>query len=105
MKKDLATAIGTALISAVVAYFLSNLLIVPMVVPIEEQKIKQIDSNFSLDIATPSSEVFNYRSLNPTVEVYVGDCKELNEYGECIDEETLQSLNDVVEGGSNQGTQ
>ena len=105
MKKDLATAIGTALISAVVAYFLSNLLIVPMVAPIEEQKIKQIDSNFSLGIATPSSEVFNYRSLNPTVEVYVGDCKELNEYGECIDEETLQSLNDVVEGGSNQGTQ
>ncbi|MBR2994659.1 hypothetical protein IKF32_01955 [Candidatus Saccharibacteria bacterium] len=104
MKKDLATAIGTALLGAIVAYFLSNLLLVPMVAPIEEQTIKKIDSNFSLDIATPSPEVFNYRSLNPTVEVYVGDCKELNEYGECIDEETLQSLENAVEG-SNQENQ
>ena len=85
IQKDLLTAIGTAIIGAVIAYFLCNSLLVPMIATVEEQKVKQIDSNFSLDIATPSPEVFNYRAINPTVEVYVGDCNEFNDYGECID--------------------
>ncbi len=86
MNKDLATSVGTAIIGAAIAYFLCNMLLIPMIAPEQEQTIKQIDSNFSLDVATPSPEVFNYRAINPTVEVYVGDCDDFNEYGECIDD-------------------
>ena len=92
MQKDLATAIGTALIGAVIAYFVCNLFLSP----IEDVTFKTIQSDVSIDIIEPSSEVFNYRALNPTVEVFVGDCTKYDERGECIDDETIQSLEEVI---------
>lgn len=87
MKKDLATAIGTALIGAIAAFFICNLFLGE----IEPVEFKSVDSSVSIDLLEPSPEVFNYRSLNPTVEVYVGDCQEFNEYGECIDDTAQES--------------
>ncbi len=87
MKKDLATAIGTALIGAIAAFFICNLFLGP----IEEVEFKTVDSSVSADLLTPSPEVFNYRSLNPTVEVYVGNCQDVNQYGECIDNNTQEN--------------
>ena len=100
MQKDLFTSIGTALLGAIIAFFVCNLFLSP----IEEVKFKTVDADVSVDISEPNPEVFNYRALNPTVEVYVGDCTKYDNYGECIDEETIQSLEDVVTDQENTPT-
>lgn len=86
MKKDLITAIGTAIIGMVLAFVITNFLVKPS----DPVTFKTIDSSVSADIDEPSPEVFNYLSLNPTVEVYVGDCTETNEYGECVGDNSTE---------------
>ena len=84
MKTDLASSIGIAIAGVLIAYFVCNLFIGP----IEDVNIKTVDSSLSTDIADPNPEVFNYRAINPTVEVYVGDdenCAQFDDNGECID--------------------
>ena len=87
MNKDLITAIGTAIIGVIIAYFVTNLLVKPS----DPITIKTVDSGISASIDDPDPEVFNYLSLNPTVEVYVGDCTETNEYGECVKNGTVEA--------------
>lgn len=98
MQKDLFTSIGTAILGAIIAFFVCNMFLSP----IEPVKFKTVETSVSADVATPSSEVFNYRALNPTVEVYVGDCQEYNELGECIDDETLQSAEGIINNQDSQ---
>ena len=84
MKTDRASSIGIAIAGVLIAYFVCNLFIGP----IEDVNIKTVDSSLSTDIADPNPEVFNYRAINPTVEVYVGDdenCTQFDDNGECID--------------------
>ena len=84
MKTDLATSIVAAIAGVLIAYFVCNI----FVGPIDDVEIKTVDSSFSTSIADPNPEVFNYRAINPTVEVYVGDsgdCTQFDDNGECID--------------------
>jgi len=69
MKTDLASSIGAAVAGILIAYFICNLFIGP----IEDVSFTTVDSSIGTDLDEPSPEVFNYRALNPTVEVYVGD--------------------------------
>lgn len=87
MNKDLITAIGTAIVGVVLAYFVTNMIVKPA----DPITVKTVDSNVSANIDEPSPEIFNYLSLNPTVEVYVGDCTETNEYGECVRNGTVEA--------------
>ena len=100
MKKDLATAIGTAVIGVILSYFICNLLIPP----IESVKYKTIDATVSTSLAEPNPEVFNYKSLNPTVEVFVGTCDEYGENGECIDASDEIIPNENIEGANTEDT-
>lgn len=72
MKTELATAIGTAIAGILIAFFVTNIFIGD----IEPVEVKTVDSNISTELAEPDQEVFNYKALNPTVEVYVGDDSE-----------------------------
>lgn len=92
MKTDLATSVGVAIIGVVLAYFLCNFLIPK----IESARIKTVDSNVSATLEDPDVEVFNYRSINPTVEVYVGQCKAFDENGTCIDGTIISENYDEV---------
>ena len=69
MKTDLASSIGAAIAGVLIAYFICNLFIGP----IQDFTIKTVDSSIGADLVDPDPEVFNYKALNPTVEVYVGD--------------------------------
>ena len=69
MKTDLASSIGAAIAGVLIAYFICNLFIGP----IDDFTIKTVDSSVDADLVEPNPEVFNYKALNPTVEVYVGD--------------------------------
>ena len=72
MKTDLATAVGVAVVGAVVAFLLCNLL----VGDIEDVKYKTIDGSVTTTLAEPDENVFNYKALNPTVDAYVGNEEE-----------------------------
>lgn len=74
MKSELATAIGSAIIGALIAFFVTNLFLGE----IEDVDVKTVNATVSTELAEPDPEVFNYRALNPTVEVYVGDEEEEN---------------------------
>lgn len=69
MKTDLASSIGAAIAGVLIAYFICNLFIGP----IEDFTVKTVDSSVGAELVEPDPEVFNYKALNPTVEVYVGD--------------------------------
>ena len=82
MKTDLTTSIAVAIVGILLSYFLCNLFIGP----IEDVSFTNVNSSsLNLNIIEPSNEVFNYKALNPTVEVYIGDCTETDAYGECVD--------------------
>lgn len=80
MKTDLATSIGMALFGAILAFVICNLLFGE----IEDVKFKTISGKVETSLSEPDENVFNYRALNPTVEVYVGDCDEFDIYGNCL---------------------
>ena len=80
MKTDLVSAIGAAIAGVFIAYFVTNLFIGP----IENVSFKTVKTVVSTEVDQPNPEVFNYEALNPTVEVYVGECDEYDAYGECI---------------------
>ena len=69
MKVDLVTSILAAIFGAVIAFVLCNLLIGE----IPDITYKTIEESVSTGLSEPDENVFNYRALNPTVEVYVGN--------------------------------
>ncbi len=83
MKTDLASSIGLAIVGVIVSYLICNILVNTWTT--DSYKVTTIETTVSSDIADPDPNIFNYRSLNPTVEVYVGNCKEFGADGQCID--------------------
>lgn len=68
MKTDLVTAIIAAIIGVVVAFVIWNIALPGM----DDVSFKVLNSGASYELAEPNEDVFNYRAVNPTVEVYVG---------------------------------
>ena len=91
MKKDLITSIAAAILGVLVAFFVCNLFLPSL----EDVSFKTLGSNPSYSLSDPNPEIFNFRAVNPTVEVYVGQCKEYNANGECI--ENVESLDEETE--------
>ena len=81
MKTDLVTSISAAVLGVIISFVVVNML-VPEIEPVSFKKIDV--SGMSYDLTEPDEEVFNSRALNPTVEVYVGDCTEYDIYGNCV---------------------
>ena len=99
MKNDSVTAFIVAIVGGVVGFLVCNLL----VGEVKEVKVKTLDSSFSVDIAEPDNELFNYRAVNPTVEVYVGnkDCQEYDANGQCLDYNSQNSSSEDNQGEDN----
>lgn len=84
MKKDLITAVIAAIVGTVVSYLVVNGLFLSAPKPVS---IKKLDQDIGSNLDEPNAEVFNYRAINPTVEVYI-DCSNYNAEGVCIDGST-----------------
>lgn len=89
MKFDLTTSIIVAVIGTVAAFFVTNMFLPA----IDSFSFKVLSATPSTTLTSPNSEIFNYRAINPTVEVYVGQCEEYNENGECINVVTGNDIN------------
>ena len=84
MKTDLATSIAFAIFGILVSFFVCNIFLTSP----KDVTFKTVEgNNLNTNLAMPTSEIFNTDSLNPTVEVYVGDCT-VDFYGNCIDEDS-----------------
>ena len=93
MKLDLFTSIGVAIVGVLIGFFVTNLI----VQPIGDFSFQSVDDSANGDVAKngynyanltePNPEVFNYDALNPTVEVYVGECEEYDDNGECVEDQ------------------
>ena len=98
MKNDLVTSIVVAIIGIVGAYLVCNI----FSGEIEPVSVKTVDSSMGVDVAQPNPEVFNYKAINPTVEVYIGnenECREYDPNGNCI----LRENQDSPDSNSGQG--
>ena len=100
MKQDLATSIFAAVVGALVAYFVCG-----MFLPSFDElsvSITELANEESFTLAEPDAEIFNFRSVNPTVEVWVGDCKNLGDNGTCNDEIVTDNINNGQNNNQNQ---
>lgn len=94
MKSELALAIFAAIAGVLISYFVCNIFIGE----IESFSFDTISSEVSTDLSEPSPDVFNYRALNPTVEIYIGSCNNYdNATGTCLDEVTTEDVEAIEE--------
>lgn len=103
MKTDLFFSVGLAIFGTVIAYFVCDLLINELF-KVENYTVKTIDSSISTDLVDPDPEVYNYKALDPTVEVYVGNCTEQNSYGECVEASSDEIIDIGVDTESTDNT-
>ncbi len=106
MKSHILSTIFVAIAGFLLAFLLTNLA-VPELQPYQFQVISKSETAAGngydyASLTQPNNEVFNYDALNPTVEVYVGDCKVTDEEGNCI-EEIVQPTEDEENGGEENG--
>lgn len=90
MKTDLLTSTIIAIVGAIIAFFICNYI----VGDIEGVSFKVVEGNISAEVASPNPEIFNDKALNPTVEVYVGNCTQYSDSGECLDNNGIINIDD-----------
>lgn len=84
-QSDIFTVIAVAVVGVVVSSVLLNMILGnPDEKSVSFKRVEVIES--TLD--SPDPEVFNPEAINPTVEVYVGDCVDQDQNGE-LDEAEL----------------
>lgn len=78
-QSDIFTLILVAGIGVLASYFLCNMLLGDP----DEAKVefKTVSSVISSSVANPDPEIFNIHAINPTVEVYVGQCEDIDQNG------------------------
>ena len=85
-QSDIFTVILVAGIGTVVAAILFNLILGdPNSKSVTFKTVKVVQASLS----QPDPEVFNPDAINPTVEVYVGECEDVNQDGELNDAELI----------------
>ena len=100
---DIAMVILVSFVSVVVSYLLGNAI---MGDPNDRVETIQYMTPISNTIEQPDIETFNPHALNPTVEVYVGNCGPLEVWSEskhiCVPREGFEDEDDavVVEDGT-----
>lgn len=77
-KSDIITVILIASIGTVMAAFLTNAILGN---PDERSVSFNIIKEIEAELDEPDPEMFNIVAINPTVEVYVGDCQDIDQNG------------------------
>lgn len=93
---DIALVIVVATVSVVASYFIGNLVLGDPNDRVESISYMDVISS---DIDQPDIETFNSYALNPTVEVYVGNCGPLEQWN--VDKMVCESINGTSDDTSN----
>lgn len=86
MKSDITASVGAAVMGVLMAFFSCKL----FMGPIKDVKFKTVERVVETKLTEPDKDAFNFRALDPTVEVFVGRCKEVDEEGNCLSEEEVE---------------
>lgn len=78
-QSDIFTLILIAGIGTLAAFFLCNAIMGDP--DLATASFKALSSVIDDDLAAPDPEVFNSNAINPTVEVYVGGCEDIDQNG------------------------
>ena len=93
-QSDIFSIIIIATVGTLAAYFAVNSLLGdPNLQSVQFKTIEGISS----DLEDPDSELFNSGAINPTVEVYVGDCEDVDQNG-ILSKEELIACGKITEG-------
>ena len=77
-KSDIITVILIASIGVIISIFMTNALLGnPDERSVSFKSMIEIDA----DLSEPDPEMFNIAAINPTVEVYVGECEDVDQNG------------------------
>ncbi len=93
-QSDIFTVVLVASIGTIAAFIILNMF---LKVP-ESAKVKTIDVIES-SLAQPDPEMYNIDAINPTVEVYVGDCQDADQNG-ILDSAEIQACQESGNGGN-----
>ncbi len=85
-QSDIFSIIIIATVGTLVAYFAVNSFLGDP--NLKSENITTIDA-ISSEVLTPDPELFNPAAINPTVEVYVGDCEDIDQNGILSREELI----------------
>lgn len=78
-QSDIFTLILVAGIGMLTSFFVCNALLGnPDEASVEFTRLSRV---ISADLTEPDPEVFNSLAINPTIEVYVGDCEDIDQNG------------------------
>lgn len=96
-QSDIFTLILIAGIGTLAAFFVCQTLLGD---PSEASvKFKTVNRAISSELVDPDPEVFNGMSINPTIEVYVGDCEDIDQNG-ILDANELDICEKAKQSGS-----
>lgn len=98
-KAELATTIVAAIAGVIIAYFVTGLFIGE----IESVSVKTVETEVTADLAEPDQNIFNYKSLNPTVEIYIGS-GDVQTVSEVPVETTDTQIDDITNDTTNNTT-
>lgn len=101
-QSDIFTIILVAGIGVIGSFFICNALMgSPKDAKVEFVALKK---PITSELMTPDPEVFNSSAINPTIEVYVGDCEDLDQNG-ILDETELESCGRIEAAQEENGGQ
>lgn len=84
-QSDIFTLVMIAVIGTMGAFFACNALMGdPSTASV---KFKTVNRVVTSELVSPDPEIFNSISINPTIEVYVGDCEDIDQNGILSDAE------------------
>lgn len=99
-QSDIFTLILIAGIGTLVAFFVCQALLGdPSTASV---KFKTVNRTVSNELVNPDPEIFNSLSINPTIEVYVGDCEDIDQNG-ILDDVELEVCEQSKENAANKG--
>lgn len=98
-QSDIFSILIIATVGTIISYFVVNSFLGNP--DLQYANIKTI-SAISPDLAEPDSELFNPSAINPTVEVYVGECQDIDGNGILSREELIKCGKIVEENDSSE---
>lgn len=92
-QSDIFSIIIIASVGTMASYFAVNALLPNP--DLARAEVKTIDP-ISVELAEPDSEIFNPTAINPTVEVFVGECEDVDQNG-ILSRDELVACGKIVE--------
>lgn len=101
-QSDIFTLILIAGVGTLAAFFVCQTLLGdPSEAKVEYKTIRNMVSS---ELTAPDPEIFNSTAINPTIEVYVGDCEDQNHNG-ILEQEELDACEKAQNGGNDDNTE